>query len=317
MDSISSLWGDWLFVAFLAPFFWALVNVIDVYFVDDVYEDEWDGITISSLFQLSPWVLPILGIVSFDYPGNKVFTLAFLGGSFLTIAFFFYFKTLFASNDVVVISALWNLSVPLVPFLAWLLIGEKLTLRNYFGILLAFVGATVFAFHKKIKTNKFGKVALLMSGAIFFLSLSMVVQSVVYQMIGKDFWTGFLSFSVGAGITGLAMLFLDQKPLKMRMNHLYGITKTYFFVFFLAESLNLLAVLSSQRAIDLSPAVSFVAVIESMVPVFVLFLSLLLATVFLWLDRSKMLMIYQEQLFGFKIKILACGIIATGIYLIS
>lgn len=317
MHFLDYLWSHWLFVAFLAPFFWALVNIIDVYFVSGVYEDEWDGIIISSLFQSLPWLLPLFGLVSFSYPGFQAFMLAFFGGSFLTVAFFFYFKTLFTSNDAVVIGALWNLSVPLVPFLAWLLIDEQLTARNYAGVLLAFVGATVFVFHEKLKTNQFGKVSLLMSGAILFLSLSMVVQSAVYQLIEDDFWTGFLSFSVGACSTGLLLLLCDRKSLRERAAHLSGIVKTYFFIFFLAESLNLLAVLSSQRAIDLSPAVSFVAVIESMVPVFVLFLSLLLATIFLVFDRSKMLTIYREQLVGFRVKMLACCIIAIGIYLIS
>lgn len=317
MDFIASLWGHWLFVVFLAPLFWALVNIIDVYFVSGVYEDEWDGIVVSSIFQLLPWLLPFFGIVSFVYPSTQVFALAFLGGSCLTIAFFLYFKTLFISNDIVVVGALWNLSVPLVPFLAWLLIDEQLAMQNYAGISLAFIGATVFAFHQKIKTRRFGRVVTLMSGAIVFLSLSMVVQSIVYRSIDSDFWSGFLSFSIGAVATGLLTLLFDRNSLRDRANHLYRITKAYFLVFFIAESLNLMAILSSQRAIDLSPSVSFVAVIESVVPVFVLILSLFAVLVFVWLDKFRAQQIYQDQLVGFKTKLLACCIIAAGIYLIG
>ena len=94
-------------------------------------------------------------------------------------------------------------------------------------------------------------------------------------------------------------------------------TKSYFFIFFLAESLNLLAVLSSQRAIDLSPIVSFVAVIESSVPIFVMLLSLSLVPILLFLNKKKVHEIYQNQLVAFKTKIVACVMIALGIYLIS
>ncbi|MFZ1626659.1 MAG: hypothetical protein WAT81_02530 [Candidatus Moraniibacteriota bacterium] len=317
MYLIEYLWSHWLLVAFLAPFSWALVNIIDVYFVEDVYEDEWDGIIISSLFQFLPWLLPIFGLVSFVYPGLGTASLAFIGGGFLTLAFFFYFKTLFTSNDVVVIGALWNLSVPLVPFLAWLLIDEQLTSKNYAGVLLAFIGATIFVFHEKIKTRNFGKVAVIMSGAIFFISLSMVTQTVVYRSIGEDFWTGFLLFSTGSTMTGIVLMYFDRKSIQYRVSHLYEICRKYYFVFFLAESLNLIAVLSSQRAIHLSPAVSFVAVIESAVPIFALLLSLLAVFFFVWIDKSKAQRIYRDQLVGFKTKLLACCIIAVGIYLIS
>lgn len=311
------LWSHWMFVAFLAPFFWALVNVIDVYFVSDVYEDEWDGILINSFFQILPWLLPIVGIVSFHYPGLPISAIAFLGGGCLIFSYFFYFKTLFVSNDVVVVQALWNLSVPLVPFLAWIFLDEKLSFINYIGIALAFFGAMLFSLHKDIKAKNLGSIFAIMSGAIFFFSLSMVLQTEAYHFIGDDFWTGFLLFSTGATLTGLALSFFDPKPMKTRLAHILGMSKTYFFVFVLAETLNLLGVLVSQRAIDLSPAVSFVAVIGSSTPIFVLLFSFLLMGVFFVFNKDKARNIYSNQIVALKTKVLACCIIAGGVYLIS
>lgn len=317
MDFFEYAWGHWLFVAFLAPFFWALVNIIDVYFVSSVYEDEWDGIFINSIFQALPWLLPILGIVSFNYPGVTTSGIAFLAGSCLVLSYFFYFRTLFISNDVVVVQALWNLSVPLVPFLAWFLVDEKLTFVHYAGIFLAFIGTMLFSFHKETKEKQFARVFKVMIGAIVFFSLSMVLQTEVYQSIENDFWTGFLLFSAGAAVTGILLIFIDSKPLKNRTVHIFQMSRSFFLIFVLAETLNLLGVLASQRAIDLSPAVSFVAVIGSLTPVFVLLLSLLLIPVFLVLSKDQARKIYQDQLVAFKTKILACCIIAVGIYLIS
>lgn len=317
MDFFGLLWNNWIFVAFLAPFFWALVNIIDVYFVSSVYEDEWDGIFINSLFQLLPWLLPAFGIVVFQYPGLLPTICAYFGGASLALAFFFYFKTLFVSNDVSVIQAIWNLSVPLVPFFSWLLLSEKLLPVHYAGITIAFVGAMLFVTHQEVRARSFLRVAKIMIGAVVLLSLSMVLQSRAYDLMQNDFWSGFLIFSAGAGITGLMLAFFDPQSVKARSFHIFRMTKLYFFIFFVAESLNLLAVLSSQRAIDISPAVSFVAVIESSVPIFVMAISFSLVLFLFFFNKKKVYEIYKNQLIAFKTKIIACFLIASGIYLIS
>ncbi len=311
------LWSHWILVAFLAPFFWALVNIIDIYFVSGVYEDEWDGVIINSLFQLLPWLLPLFGLVEFVFPGWTATSIAFSSGAFLVLSYYFYFKTLFVSNDMVVVQALANLSVPLVPFLAWFLVGEQLAPVHYIGIAIAFAGAMLFSFHGEIKEKSFGKVFALMTGTFVFLALSMVFQTMAFQASGDDFWSCFLLFSSGATIVGLLISLLDHQSIRVRMKHIYGISRSFFTVFILAEVLNLLAVVALQRAIDLSPSVSFVAVIGSLAPVFVMVLSLILVLVLFGANRTKSRQIYQDQLVAFKTKIFACCIIALGIYLIS
>jgi uncharacterized membrane protein len=311
------LWSHWIFVAFLAPFLWALVNIIDIYFVSGVYKDEWDGVIINSLFQLLPWLLPLFGLVTFVFPGWSAAGIAFLSGAFLVLSYYFYFKTLFVSNDMVVVQALANLSVPLVPFLAWFLVGEQLSFIHYVGIAIAFTGAMLFSFQGEIKEKSFGRVFTLMTGAFVFLALSMVFQTMAFQATGNDFWSCFLLFSTGATVVGLSISLFDPKSIGERAKHIYQISKSFFSVFVLAEALNLLAVVALQRAIDLSPAVSFVAVIGSLAPVFVMLLSLVLVLVFLKMNKEKAHQIYRDQLVAFKTKILACCIIALGIYLIS
>lgn len=304
-------------MAFLAPFFWSLTNIIDIYFVSGVYEDEWDGVLINSLFQLLPWLLPLFGFVAFVLPDTSAIVIAFLAGGCLVLSIYFYFKTLFISNDMVVLQALWNLSVPLVPFLAWLFVGERLSFIHYVGIAMAFVGVMLFSLHKKIKEKQLRRVFSIMSGAIFFFASSMVLQTEAYRRIGDDFWTGFLLFSMGVAVVGFLLMFFDPMPIKKRVVHVLQMSRKYFAVFILAEMLNLFGVLTSQRAIDLSPAVSFVAVIGSLAPVFVMVLSLLLVGIFFKMNRAKAQQMYQDQLVAFKTKVLACCIIAIGIYLIS
>lgn len=310
------IWNNWLLIAFVAPFLWALVNIIDVYFVESVYEDEYDGAMISGIFQIAPWLLVPFGMISFTLPATEAGLLAFFGGSLFLFSFFFYFRALFSKNDVALIQVLWSLSVPLVPFLAWLFIGERLALLQYMGIVIAFIGAICLSLDPKIRSNGFAATARIMVLAIFLLSLSMVIEARAYTLAG-DFWSIFLLFSLGAAITGTGLSFFDKKGYTDRLQHIAGLSRKYFLVFFLAETLALLGTLTSQRAIDLSPAVSFVAVIESLVPAFVLGISFLLSVMLFEKNRKLARRLYRDQLVGIRMKMVSIAIIAFGIYLIA
>ena len=63
---------SWIAIAFIAPALWALVALLDTYFIDGIYRDATDGAIISGLFQGLPWVLVPLGLIDFDYPGHRI-----------------------------------------------------------------------------------------------------------------------------------------------------------------------------------------------------------------------------------------------------
>lgn len=312
------IWENWFFMALLAPFFMALVNILDIYFVDGVYKDEWDGLFIFSFFQLIPWGAYLLGLVHLGHPNSQALTLALLAGGCLSICIFFYFKSLFTTNDMVSIQVIASLSIPLVPFLSWIISGERLAMIHYVGLGIAFLGALLLSLNKKIEKRAFRTVGFTMIGMVFFLSLSMVIQGSVYRLVRGDFWTGFLLFSMGATITGLVFLLaFDSRPLLKRVMQMVTLVKKYSAFFIMAEGFNLMGVISAQRAISLSPSVSFVSVIESLTPAFVLFLSFILVGVFLFFNRRRAEQIYRAQLSTSGVKSIACSIMALGIYLIS
>ena len=153
--------------------------------------------------------------------------------------------------------------------------------------------------------------------AVTLLSLSMVLQNWVYDHAKTEFWTGFLLFSFGSALAAGLMMIVDKRSLKDRITHLQQLTRKHIHVFFLAEFLGLLAILSSQRAINLSPAVSYVAAIESAVPVFVMVLSFIFALLLFKTNLVKARQIFTDQLDAIGVKIVACIMIAFGIYLIS
>lgn len=318
---------NWLVISFLAPMFWALVNTIDVYFVDGIYRDELDGVIISGVFQILPWPV-ILLLTSSGLPSviGDIFSkglsililLPFAGGFLYTMAFYFYFKTLFGKNDVSMLQVIWNLTVVAVPILSFFIFKEILPFNKYFGMAVALSGAVILAMGRDLRGNITYNYLCTMFCAVILLSLSMVfcersynVFSGVYDMLG--FWAGFLFFSLGSFCAGaLFSFFFRRNPLLL--------IKKYYKIFILAEGIYFMGNLCSQRALDTAPSASYVAVIETFVPVFVLVYSLLI--IFLLPSEIKnankaIEKIYSEQTKDLWVKGLATFIMAIGVYIIS
>jgi drug/metabolite transporter (DMT)-like permease len=309
-----AVWNSWLFMAFAAPALWALANIIDVYFTKEVYKDEYDGVIISGLFHLAPWILlPIFGI---SFPEKIVTFLAFGAGIFFLLANWFYFRSMFAIGDASLIQTLWNSTAIVVPVLAFFLIGEKLATIHYVGIAITFAGLMILSLGDGITKRNISEILPDMAGAIVFFSLSMIAQERVYHHAG--FWNGYLTFSLGVGTGGL--IFLIVRIIQKRTGHLLKLNRDFAGWFLGAECLGLFGTVCSQRAISLTPAVSFVAVIEALMPAFIIGESLLifvLCKIFRANGRKIVNKIHEGQVRGFGIKILAIAIMAAGIYLIN
>lgn len=322
----------WLLLAFIAPLFWALVNIVDVYFVSEVYKDELDGTIITGLFQVIPFFILGLFFLKINIkqfinlsPGNGIITvdplllLGFLGGFLFTSSFFFYFKALFKQKDVAFLQIIWGLTIIAVPILAFLFWGEKLPIVSYAGMGLTLAGAIFLSFNKSLRNKLSFRYLAIMLSAVIIFSLSMVFEDRVYGELtlrgfgDQGFLLGFLCFSLGSVFCGLFFAILSKRnPIPL--------IKEYGHIFILLEGITFFGNLSSQRAISVAPSVSFVATIETFVPVFVMVFSLIILFYFSFIlaKRTKTFeKIYREQLDGIWIKIIATVIMAMGVYIIS
>jgi uncharacterized membrane protein len=306
--------NNWLIVAFLAPFFWSLVNVIDLYFVEEIYDNEYDGTVMTGLAQIIPWLtLPFIGLT---VPDSRSVIMAILGGFFLVTAYFFYFKALFSTGDATLIQIIWNTVGLLVPILAFLFLQEKLSVVQYLGIGVTFLGVMYISFDNKFRGENIKKTMLIMAGAIIFLSLSMILTRDVYSR--ASFHSGIMFFSLGSILAGIFFYFLRIK--KHGTGNLINIGKKYYIWFLLAEGLTMMGIITSQRAINISPAVSFVAAIESIQPAFIIIVSaifFLFLSLFSYKNKNIIKRIYDDQFAGIYAKILAIIIMAVGIYMIN
>lgn len=328
-DIIPYLGNHWIIVAFLAPMFWALVNIIDVYFVGGVYKDEFDGIIISSLFQMLPWPILVFFInldispyVGFSKESTFYFApvlfLSFLGGFLFSVATYFYFKALFGENDVALLQIIWNLTAVFVPIMALLFFGERLGYYKYLGMLVVFIGATILSTNSKMKLKLSRKYMAMMLGGVFFVSLGMVLEERAYSILGAEslgsngFWIGYLFFSLGFLSYGLIVMFWKKR-------NVFPLIQKYFAIFLLAEMLSFLGILASQRAIDISPSVSYVATVQTFGPFFIVFFSLIiLGYMYLLKKKDKIFKtIYNEQVDGIWIKAASVVLMAWGVYIIS
>lgn len=308
---------NWLFIALIAPALWALVNLIDVYFVESVYKDEYDGAIIAGLFQILPWIVVIFGWWKFQFSFSGSVYLFGAGITFL-YAVFFYFRALFSKNDASLIQILWNLTVPLTLFLGWLLYGDTLSQFQYIGCLLVFLGIFCLNFKKTFTWEELRSLRNPMFFAISFLSLYMLFSEKGHNAATTGFVNAYLIFSLGNVFGALTLLAYKWTESRERFRHITRLSRKYFFVFLTAETIALLGTMLSQRALDLAPFAGLVATIESLSPIFVMLWSLLLVLVLYWFkQRSTMQKIYQEQIYGYSVKILVSIIIAVGVYFLS
>lgn len=303
----------WFFIALLAPFFWSLVVLIDVYFARRVYEQAHEGTVISGFYQ--GMVLFAFPFVDFVWPDGAAAVFFFLGGIAFIFAYHSYFRTMIQCGDGALVQILWNISALLVPVLAWAIASERLAISHYVGILLAFFGGVVLSWDEKNKIKNLPLIGKNIIPGIILLSVSMVFEKQGFDA-SPAFFPGFLLFSTGV-VFGAGVVFFAAKHPKRLGSRMIELCRKHWKFFLLAETLNVLGTFFSQWAINLTPAVSFVATIESLVPVFVMFNGILLSGVFLAMGKNMFADMYREQISGLQGKIVAILFIAGGIFLVA
>ena len=307
---------SWLIIAFIAPILWAICAVLDSYFVVNWYRDRYDAIVVSGVFQSLPLLLVPLGIVQFSPPPVEVFFLAVISGLAFIVSFFCYFTALFNDNDSSLAQTFWAFSVPVVPFLAWLVFGEVLEFRHYVGVVLSFFGILALVLYQKTRRGvRVRHFALPMMGATFLFSLSMILSNRAYAE--GDFLNVFFVFCASAALGSLIILLTGYRSrVLVRLGEIVVLAKKNFFWFVASEGMSLIAITTSQRALSLTPSATFIAMIEALVPVFIMLISLALIWSYRVIRRQNqgVELVLWKQLSGVRVKLFAtfCLVIAIA-----
>ncbi|TXH06814.1 MAG: hypothetical protein E6Q06_04940 [Candidatus Moraniibacteriota bacterium] len=307
----------WLLIALIAPSLWAIVNLIDVYFVDSVYSDEYDGAIISGAFQILPWLPVVVGVWRFSLPDDGKLILM-LSGVLFVWANFYYFRSLFAKNDASLIQLLWNFTVPLTILLSWIMYRDVLTVNQYIGCLLVFFGISALHLNQDFSPGKLIPLLIPMGFAVTLLSLSMLLANRGYEAAQGVFFDSYLLFSLGAMVgTVLLVVFQRLQGGSYSLGRITALSRRYFLVFFSAEAIALVGTIFSQRALDLSPSSALVATIESLSPIFVMLFSAIFILFLRFYFPLATRQMYSQQLTGYRTKILSSIIISVGVFFLS
>lgn len=263
---IDHLLQNWLTVAWIAPVLWAASSVIDVLLVASRrYASANDASIITGLFGLLPATVVVLASGQPIAVDPAAAALGIAAGVAFFIHTLCYFRVLFLVNDAAYAESFLNCGVLCVPVLAFVLLGEQLAGGHYVGILTAFAGVAFLIAPRHRTAGVDARGNCLLAVAVLSLSFSLVLQAELYERVG--FASGVLWFSVG--LVGAASVLWCVAP----RTRVVSTVRRFALIFIITETAAGCALLATQRATDLSPAVSLVVLIESTAPIFIMVLS--------------------------------------------
>ena len=294
---------DWFIFALLAPVIWGLDNLIDKYFLMKLIKDPFSYqilVSISDVLFLPVILLFVKPSLSYPWYIISIFL-----GMILEFAFVLYNKAIMIEETSRVVTMFYLNPIIVLP-LAYVFIGELLSISKYVGVLLLVLSALLISYQKSKKKFR-------LSPALFYiliLDLIWACHDVFSKYLFGFFdYFSFLFWSIIGAMTG-AFIFLCFS--KLRRNFINEVSKSdkkkvIFWRVFHAFSYYA-AVLLFYFAISNGP-ISLVAAIPSVQPLFVLIYTIIVG--------SFMPKVFSEKnsKLTFFIKILSVFLIFIGTWL--
>ena len=308
---MENIWSDWIAVALAVPLFYALESVLDVFFVGrKIYRDSVHATILCGLFSSVYLMVLLLEYRRFEMPEPAVLTACLVNGMVYIGHIYFYFKVLFKLNDASNLECFLGFSVILVPAFAFVFLGEKLALFQYIGIGISLIGVAGL-FMLNVTARFFRQMLPAMCFTVVILSLTFIVQDEIYQH--TNFYTGLTLFLAGQLIASLVIWKMSRCQITFRQTYRFGP------LFILSQILGVAAVIFSQRAINISPSVTFVVAIETTTPIFIMLFSFLAIPVLSFIRGRECLSIpiLRLQLNKMSYKLVAFVCLLTGVVLTS
>src|SRR3989344_8177874 len=261
---------SWFYLALLAPFLYAIVNLIDDNLLRFVYKGPYLAAAASGIFG----TLPLISLFFIDWtPITIAQTALMLLAGFLTaVYYFFYFKSLAVESPSVVIAML-GLVPATLPILAYFLLDERLTSTQLIGFIVVLIASLALAM-TEVKKFKFSAALLPVLIVVTILDTTLLLTKYVYDQAA--FYPAFMVFSIGLGLGGIyfaLIMFFDKR--KYDLSIFKRSIHKLFVIFVVVELLAVGAEFTSSLAVSRG-AVSLVRVVEGIQPMYLLLIALLL-----------------------------------------
>jgi drug/metabolite transporter (DMT)-like permease len=260
---------SWFYLALLAPFLYAIVNLLDDNLLSFVYKNPYLP-TMSAGFYGTLPLLSLFFLHATAIPTHLAL-LAF-GAGFLTLGVYFFYFVALGEDVPSVVVALFALGPATIPFLAHFIVHERLAALEVAGFLIVLFGSIGLAV-TDIKKRTFSRALVPMLLAVVFVDITAITTKYVYQRV--DFYSAYMFFSAGMGAGTLAFFFLRYQRHKQEIRRVAKVIKKVAVPFVAVEVIGLGAEFVRNLAVSRGP-VSLVEVIDGAQPVFVLFLAVAL-----------------------------------------
>lgn len=297
----------WLLFALTSPLLWAVVHLLDWHCIQWMFKHPWMGVVTSSLASCIVFlILPFIGSDIFGQPLEwQVAALALTAGLLIQVSQAFYFQAL-AHSEAGIVAAYWNVTPTLLPIASLLLFHEILQIKHYLGIgtlVFASVGFCLIDTNFKTRWRSF----LLMLTACCLQAVALLFEDHIFER--TSFLMGFFLITLGIIVSGVMPLLLRRVRCALHETLSTVQSRNVVSVLVGIEAVNLLALLMSQRAIDLGVP-SLVAAVETMIPAYTFMLSALL----FWLTRRFG---DPRALLRLRLKIVLLVMMVVGVWLVS
>lgn len=193
----------WIFIAILAHFFWALVNIGDKYVVSNRVKNPY--VYLVWLMLLGIIAVLMIPFIDFSLPGRTNFMWILLASVFYFFGGFPYLKAM-QQEDVTRMNIWWSF-VPIFSLvIGWFAIDEKIYGQQLFAFIILIVGAFLASIHVKKGAVRFSRALILMIIAcIAYASYGVILRYVTqdYSFLNAFVWTHIFMF--GFAVLSLAV----------------------------------------------------------------------------------------------------------------
>ena len=261
----------WLLIAFLAPAFYALSNVLDNFLANKKFKNPTTLAFYTSSFNIL--FLPVVFVfLNPKIPPVSALPILFLLGLINILYLYPYYKGL-QSDDTSIAISFFGLGRIFIPILAFFIVGEVLMASQYLGVGLIVLSSTLLSLRGWRQNFKFSRAFWYIGLAAFILSFEGVLIKYLFEH-GVNLGTTL----AGEGSVALLLATLLLIPRRTRNDILSntGVFKEMLPVLAAEEAFTFIAFTSESYAIALAP-VTMVKSVSMLSPFFLIFYAKFLA----------------------------------------
>ena len=265
----------WLLFAFSGPVLWAASTHIDKYLVDRYFQEADTVVLIVFTSLVSICLLPFIWYFQPGVFALPWFSIAVMiaSGVLYMGAMVFYLRAI-QSEEASVVAPLFQTTVFFTLLLAYIFLGETLTLNKAAGVALIVLGAVILSLDETFRLRRFKwRLVLLMLACTFILALASVIFK--FYAVRDEFWVTTFWTYAGDVLFGLGILAVPRYC-KQLMRLLRTNTGPLLALSGANELINLGGGLGVRFALLLAP-VALVSAISSTTTLFVFAFGLLLS----------------------------------------